>query len=426
MSASPSGASSEPGSGPVEDPVEDPAEDPAEDPGSGGPARGPGSGEPPGSALQAPSPRRRALARAFALLLLFGALPALPLLGVQHLGLETAPFLQPLPALDRVQHAPFSWPVFLAMALGIVAVLAPFAWRLIRFQGPSSPAPARCPFPLWGWLGLAALALSWVAAWTRLPALASVQAWTFTPVWLSYVVVVSALAVRRGGRPVLGARRAWLLWPLGLGFWWLFEYLNRFVESWTYQGADFTLPSAILWHGILPMATVLPAVMATQDLLARSPRLTDPFRAAWKLPLPPRSLAAAIVIGSALGLVALPLYPNLLFPLLWLAPLSFLLAGRVLIGDTPALLGELARGDWRRAVTFALAAVVCGFCWELWNLNSLARWTYRIPYVDAFHVFEMPLLGFGGYPPFGIECAAVAGLIGFLGRRGPSEPPLPR
>ena len=379
----------------------------------------------PGDTSPPPSPRRRAWGRAFALLLLFGVLPTLPLLGVRWLGLETAPFLEPLPNLGRVEHAPLSWFVFWAMAAGIAAVVAPFAWRVVRYRGELPPSPPRRAFPWWGWLSALGLVGSWIAAWTRLPALAEVQAWTFSPLWLSYVGLVSACAARWGGRPALGARRAWLLWPLSLGFWWLFEYLNRFVESWTYQGADFSAPSALLWHGVLPMATVLPAVVATQDLLARSPRLSAPFADAWRLPLPPRWLAGVLIVASGAGLVALPLHPNQLFPLLWLAPLGFLFGGRLLLGDTPPLLAELARGDWRRAVTFALAAVVCGFCWELWNLHSLARWTYRIPYVQTLHVFEMPLLGFGGYPPFGIECAAAAGLIGFLGRRGPTEPPCP-
>ncbi|MBL4844155.1 MAG: hypothetical protein JKY65_01405 [Planctomycetes bacterium] len=377
---------------------------------------------------QPPSPPSAAsgLPRALALLLLFGALPTLPLLGVRHLGLETAPFLEPLPNLQRVTHAPFSWLAFALLALAILAVLTPFAVRLGRYRGPLPAGPTLRPFPFWGWLGLLALALSWTAAWTRLPALASVQAWTFAPLWLSYVVVVSALAARYGGRPALLAPRAWLLWPLGAAFWWLFEYLNRFVESWTYQGADFSRPGSLFWHGILPMATVLPAVVATQDLLARSPRLTAPFREAWRLPTPshPRLVAALVVLASGIGLCALPLYPNLLFPLLWLAPLSLLLGGRVLFGERPRLLRELACGDWRRAVTFALAALACGFCWELWNSFSQARWTYSIPYVGGVRVFEMPLLGYAGYPPFGLECAAVAGLIGFVGRRSPSEPPL--
>jgi hypothetical protein len=55
----------------------------------------------------------------------------------------------------------------------------------------------------------------------------------------------------------------------------------------------------------------------------------------------------------------------------------------------------------------AIAALVCGFWWELWNFKSLAHWEYAIPSVHRFQLFEMPLLGYGGYLPFGLECLAV-------------------
>ena len=41
----------------------------------------------------------------------------------------------------------------------------------------------------------------------------------------------------------------------------------------------------------------------------------------------------------------------------------------------------------------------------------MAKWIYAVPYVHRFQVWEMPLLGFGGYLPFGMECAAVAAWI---------------
>jgi hypothetical protein len=54
-----------------------------------------------------------------------------------------------------------------------------------------------------------------------------------------------------------------------------------------------------------------------------------------------------------------------------------------------------------------LAAVICGFFWEMWNSFSLAQWRYSIPFVHRFEIFAMPLLGYAGYLPFGLECAAV-------------------
>ncbi len=35
------------------------------------------------------------------------------------------------------------------------------------------------------------------------------------------------------------------------------------------------------------------------------------------------------------------------------------------------------------------------------------KWVYAVPWVHAFQIWEMPLIGFAGYLPFGVECAAV-------------------
>jgi hypothetical protein len=68
-------------------------------------------------------------------------------------------------------------------------------------------------------------------------------------------------------------------------------------------------------------------------------------------------------------------------------------------------------GDWRDITTSAVAALICGFFWEMWNYWSLAKWIYLVPFVSRFHIFEMPLLGFSGYLPFGLECLAIAKLF---------------
>jgi hypothetical protein len=72
------------------------------------------------------------------------------------------------------------------------------------------------------------------------------------------------------------------------------------------------------------------------------------------------------------------------------------------------LFADAGRGDWRRVGLLALAALICGFFREMWNFHSLAKWIYAVPCVNRFHLFEMPLLGYAGYIPFGLECAVVA------------------
>jgi hypothetical protein len=58
----------------------------------------------------------------------------------------------------------------------------------------------------------------------------------------------------------------------------------------------------------------------------------------------------------------------------------------------------------------------------MWNVHSLNKWIYSVPYVHRFLVFEMPLLGFAGYLPFGLECAALGGTVADLVVEGELQP----
>ena len=62
-------------------------------------------------------------------------------------------------------------------------------------------------------------------------------------------------------------------------------------------------------------------------------------------------------------------------------------------------------------MTWMIAALVCGFFWELWNWHSEAKWIYTVPGVERWHLFEMPALGYAGYLPFGLECLLVVELF---------------
>jgi hypothetical protein len=60
---------------------------------------------------------------------------------------------------------------------------------------------------------------------------------------------------------------------------------------------------------------------------------------------------------------------------------------------------------------WSLAALMCGFFWEMWNAYSLSKWSYQVPYLDVLHVFEMPLAGYSGYLAFGLECAIAVDIL---------------
>ena len=67
--------------------------------------------------------------------------------------------------------------------------------------------------------------------------------------------------------------------------------------------------------------------------------------------------------------------------------------------------------DWRPVMSLWIGTLICGFFWELWNYYAFPKWIYTVPYVDFWYIFEMPLLGYLGYLPFGLEILAFYNLI---------------
>lgn len=353
------------------------------------------------------------------LALMAAMLVGLPIVGVLLDRRPVRPYLEFPPLTRYVEHARFSWGVFILLSLLIPACL----W-LTRPQRARLP-PDRLPtaggaagvFPVWGWLGLGLLGIAWAIAWTRLQALAEVQRFTLAPLCIGYILFVNALSYGRTGRCLLSHHRGFLLalFPLSAAFWWFFEYLNRFVQNWYYVGIDDFGRWQYFWYATLPFATVLPAVMSTSELLASLPRLAGGVAAGRPRRMRrPRTVALLTLCVAGGGLAGIGVWPDFLFPLLWVAPLLIVLALQSLTG-APTILDPLRQGDWRALWLPALAGLICGFFWELWNFGSLAKWRYTIPHVDRFHVFEMPLLGYAGYLPFGLECAAISQLC----TRGP-------
>ena len=356
------------------------------------------------------------------------AIVMLPLIGVLLAGRSIQPYLEVPPITHSATHEPFSWPLFTALAVLIVGAAAPFVARLSSpvslgrlCQGQSSlpdrapslltPHPLR-PFPWWGWLAVCWTLLAWLLAWTRFDWMRPFQPLTFTPLWLGYIVMVNALTCRRIGRCMMLHRPRYFfsLFPLSAGFWWSFEWLNRFVQNWHYLGGQELTAWEYVWQATIPFSTVLPAVLGTAELLTAYPRITAGLdqwgavsfghRARW---------GWGLVCGAACGLWGLGLWPDYLFSLVWVVPLLLIIAIQLIRGET-TIFDATASGDWRTLWAAALAALICGFFWELWNFYSLAHWEYAVPFVHRFELFHMPLLGYAGYLPFGLECLAVADL----------------
>jgi len=339
-----------------------------------------------------------------------------PLVGLLAAGQSIGRFTAFPPRTEAVAHTPFEWGAFLLLSIPALAALALYAVALLRAT-PQPSSPRAGAFPWWGWLGLALIAVGWSLAWKGGLVPPGWRRHTFTPLWLGYVIAMNALVFHRTGRSPLTHRTGWFLtlFPVSAAFWWLFEYLNQFANNWYYTGTHATSDWDYFTQATLPFSTVLPAIASTLAWLRQFPRIEG-------LALPPIQVSPALawlaLLTGAAALAAMGLSPELFYATLWIGPpLVFCGLQQIVVGET--LLSPLARGDWRPLLQPALAALVCGFFWELWNSGSLAQWHYSIPYAQRFHVFEMPLLGYAGYLPFGIMCALALDLVArIIGQHG--------
>lgn len=337
----------------------------------------------------------------------------LPLIGVWIAGRLHASHLAFPPGAPTVVAAPFSLPVFIGLAAAIGACCLPFLWRIMFSTLERSPRPAGGAWPWWGWPAVVLTLVVWGVAWCDRPGLAAIRTQAFFPLWLGYIAVVSAWTCKRKGSCLLTRQphRMLILFLVSAAFWWYFEYLNRFVQNWFYFGVDQFSAWRYFWFATLPFSTVLPAVMATDELLETIPRITAGLDKVYPVEIRCPRRAALLWFGcGTLSLLAIGLVPNFLFPMLWLSPLIIITAAQALCGQK-TVFASLRHGNWGRLVRVALAALLCGFFWEMWNSNSLAGWIYSVPYVNRVKIFEMPLLGFAGYLPFGVECLIISELV---------------
>ncbi len=321
------------------------------------------------------------------------------------------------PVEQFISPGSFSLTAFVFLSLIISVALAPFVVRAcICTRTAKAQENKRGSFPLSGWIAVGLLVVSWIVAWTRFPAFSFFQHHTFIPLWCSYIIIMNALGVRfTASSPFRRQPRQYLaLFPASACAWWLFEYLNRFAGNWSYQNIEHFSALEYFLFATISFSTVLPALAATKYWLSHA----LPFLNAFENWVPVKGLARKntailILLCSAFFLLLLPIFPEFLFPFVWLAPLGLLASLCVLYSFKTFLLDPAAtpQGNWREIVSWALAALFCGFFWELWNYGSLAHWIYHIPYVDSGRIFAMPILGYAGYLPFGVFCGGVIALL---------------
>jgi hypothetical protein len=272
----------------------------------------------------------------------------------------------------------------------------------------------RYRFPAYGWLGFVLLAAAEALMFRGVESVATY----FTAIaWTAYLLIADAafFAIRGRSRlrndPASAARMALLSIPL----WLIFEAYNLRLVNWVYVGLPDSL--AARWVGYAwAFATITPAILFTAELI-------ESF-GWWDRPARPLALSRATQNGCvALGaaFLALPLLlPRHVAPytfgLVWLGFLFFLDPINFRLG-LPALEADLAAGRRGRIFSLLLSGWTCGWLWEFWNYWAAAKWRYIFPMFQQYKIFEMPVPGYLGFPPFALECfvmyTSAAALLGW-------------
>ena len=271
-------------------------------------------------------------------------------------------------------------------------------------------------FPLHGIFGIILLLLSEIFLFEKVDPFYS---WFYSFAWWSYILIIDAVIYRLKGNSLILSRTKefFLMIPWSIFIWLIFEAANLSLRDWYY----INLPHSVLerWYGYsIAYGTVLPGLFETTELL-ESLGLFKKSKIK-KTEISGGGHSVLILLG-ALCLLSSPLIPEYFFPFIWLGFIFLLEPFNYRFGGK-SLLRDLEEGNPRKLYLLLVAGLICGFLWEFWNFWALSKWVYTVPFFWKGKGFEMPFLGFLGFPPFAVQAYAMYNFLSlFRSGRGWEE-----
>lgn len=270
----------------------------------------------------------------------------------------------------------------------------------------------RYVLPYRGLLGLLLISIAWPLSWAQS---GTGLQYTFFPLWLGFILAIDGLVLRRTGTSLIvrSPKIMAAMFVVAMPYWWTFEAINNVTHNWVYIGSNENTNVLDYLESSLAFSVVIPAVFEVSELIG-SFGFVKRFARLPALVLNRQQVILVAVLGLT-SLAALLVWPTYLFPITWIC-LFFIFDPINHLTGRPSIISQVRNGDFRLVIAFALGALVCGFFWEMWNNEASVSWEYNVGIFDFARIFQMPLLGYGGYLPFGLETYAVfhfaAGLVG--------------
>jgi hypothetical protein len=228
--------------------------------------------------------------------------------------------------------------------------------------------------------------------------------------WWGYIFALDGYIALRRGHSLVTARREhfFRLFIGSITFWFFFELLNLRYQNWYYVGVSTNLLAGFLF-GMLAFSTVLIGMFETYEALTASGVFKNWRSAPRKLP----AWASWAVQGVGLAMVSLSLFfPLYLAPLVW-GSLSFLVDPWNYRKGARSILHDIENGDWGLVARIFVGGAICGLFWESMNFFVPQKWIYTVRGLEEFKLFEMPLLGFLGFPALALDGIAFYSLVSY-------------
>ena len=261
--------------------------------------------------------------------------------------------------------------------------------------------------PAYGVIGLLAIIVSQAGVFARI---APFYHWHTPIAWTGFILFADAVVWKRRGNSWIRNNPAELFFAacVSVPLWVLFELYNKYsIHNWYYIG----LPDALLlrYFGyVWSFATILPAIFAMSELVGSSrDRRAPRERAASAAGQTLGALAwLSVAIGAVMVAVPVFVHSTYLAAPVWLGFILLVDPLNARAGQE-SITGDWSRGQTARLVNLMIAGLLCGVLWEFWNYWGGTKWIYNVPILPEIKIFEMPILGFGGFPPFALECFAM-------------------
>lgn len=316
----------------------------------------------------------------------------------------------------------FSWPVFWTVAaIFAVTMLLYFFPTLFGWKkGEKNIVIARpsVAFPIWFWAGLVVWAGSFIFLIGHFSGPKWFLNWAYVPLYWGFTFMLDGIVYKRTGGKSIFNNDPQELVAIGVASvsgWLIFEYLNFFVlEYWYYPKGYLVKDDVFCTYAVFASSALLPLCFEWYSLFNSFPRFVNKYKHGPKISIS-KSFQVILIALAYVALFLMPFYPTYLCPVIWLSPLIIITVALDLLGIwTP--FAPIKKGNWTPVLFMALTYLVEGFLLEGQNYASASHangivqteypgyWVYNVPFVNDFHVFEMPVVGFYGYLPFGIYC----------------------